>query len=106
VTLGAGIDTISTTTGANTTNAATGTGVFLNAGDTFALTAEAVVTDFAAGAGGDRIDVANPTTFVAGGIASTAAVTTQSYIIAGTYTRATNTFVAGANDSTGNDTLW
>ena len=106
VTLGAGNDTVSTTNGGVTTVLAAGggaAGAGIVAGDVFTLTGEAVVSDFAAGVGGDRVDMG--TLGVTNNGVGVALVTDSTYAIAGTYAAATNTFTVGANNTTGNDTL-
>ena len=107
MTLGAGIDTIVTTANTATTaltagGAAVATGVAI--GDVFTLNSdEVVISDFAAGVGGDRANMAN--TGVNTGAIGAGALATGTFAVSGTYSAANSTFTAAATNTAGADTL-
>jgi Ca2+-binding RTX toxin-like protein len=107
---GTGVDTFGNSTVGNSTAVLIGgvnNGII---GAAVSITSAAngidVITDFAAGAGGDRIDVnvlaALNTTPIAQGTALNAA---GIKVISGTYTASSGTFVTAASDTAGPDTL-
>jgi len=78
-----------------------------NAGTAVAGTANSVdvITDFTAGAGGDRIDLLSGGAFTNAGIGAAIGANNTLYAISGSWTASTGTFVVGASNTSGADTL-